>query len=304
MRTNLRNVQNLRYPAAAASAGRPNGALSALGWRWSWLTRTEPGEFLEAVLDDGLLKRSPKMARLEAVLFVAEGAVSTRRLAQLATLAEAGEARELIDLLNTSYDESGSAFRIERVATGYQMLTRPRFASWLDKLHQRQTELKLSPPAMETLTVVAYRQPLTRADVEAVRGVQCSEMLKQLMDRGLVRIAGEDDSLGRPYLYETTRKFLELFGLRNLSDLPMAERLQPAKPEPEADEPEEQDEATLSEAVGDEELEDEELEDDDELEDEQDEDEDDDEEWDEDDEDDEDEDELDDDFEDESEQAA
>jgi segregation and condensation protein B len=116
------------------------------------------------------------------------------------------------------------------VATGYQLLTRPEYAPWLDKLHQRQTELKLSPPALETLTVVAYRQPLTRADIEAVRGVQCAEMLKQLMERGLVRIAGEDDSLGRPYLYETTRVFLELFGLRSLADLPMADRLRPAKP--------------------------------------------------------------------------
>jgi segregation and condensation protein B len=85
--------------------------------------------------------------------------------------------------------------------------------------------MKLSPPAMETLTVIAYRQPITRADIEAVRGVQCTEMLKQLMDRGLVRIGGEDNSLGRPYLYETTRKFLEVFGLRSLNDLPRADSL-------------------------------------------------------------------------------
>jgi segregation and condensation protein B len=228
---------------------------------------------VEDLLDgEGLLRRTPKMARLEAVLFVAEGAVSTRRLAQLATLAEASEARELIDPLNASYDQSGSAFRIERVATGYQMLTRPQFSTWLSKLHERQTELKLSPPAMETLTVVAYRQPLTRADVEAVRGVQCSEMLKQLMERGLVRIAGEDDSLGRPYLYETTRKFLELFGLRNLADLPMAERLRQAKPaepaepaEPEADS-ETEDQALIDDELVEEvdELEDEDWDEDDE----------------------------------------
>ena len=88
---------------------------------------------------------------------------------------------------------------------------------------------------METLAIVAYRQPITRADIEAVRGVASTEMLKQLMERNLVRITGEDDSLGRPYLYGTTRHFLEHFGLRNTSDLPMAEQLRP--PSPTSDEP-------------------------------------------------------------------
>jgi segregation and condensation protein B len=166
------------------------------------------------------------MARLEAVLLIAEGAFSTRRLAQLATLVDAAEVSQLIDSLNLAYDASDSAFRIERVATGFQLLTRPQFARWLDKLHHRQSQLKLSPPAMETLTIVAYRQPVTRADVEEVRGVQCAEMLKQLMDRNLVRITGHDDSLGRPYLYGTTRTFLESIGLRDLKDLPMSDRLQ------------------------------------------------------------------------------
>jgi segregation and condensation protein B len=85
---------------------------------------------------------------------------------------------------------------------------------------------------METLTIVAFQQPFTRADIEAVRGVQCSEMLKQLMERGLVRICGEEDSLGRPYLYDTTKKFLELFGLRSLDELPMASSLRRKPPVP------------------------------------------------------------------------
>lgn len=182
-------------------------------------------------------RRTPKMARLEAVLFVAEGALTTRKLAQLATLADASEARGLIERLNAGYDRTGSAFRIERVASGYRLLTRPEFAFWLNKLYRRRAELKLSPPALETLTVVAYRQPITRADVEAIRGVQCTEILKQLMDRGLIRIGGQDDSLGRPYLYETTRTFLETFGLRSLDDLPMADTLrQPASDGEEASE--------------------------------------------------------------------
>lgn len=213
------------------------------GRHWSFFTRrplasTPEGES-GAPVD---VRRTAKMARLEAVLLVADGALAGRRLAQLATLADAAEARELVERLNAAYDAVGSAFRIERVASGYQLLTRPEFAFWLDKLHQRQGELKLSPPAMETLSIVAYRQPITRADIEAIRGVQCAEMLKQLMERGLVRIGGEDDSLGRPYLYETTRKFLELFGLRGLDDLPMADRLRrpssaagPAEPLSESD---------------------------------------------------------------------
>ena len=176
-----------------------------------------------------VFRRSPKMARLEAVLFLAEGALSARKLTQLATLAEVSEVRELVAALNRAYDQAGTAFRIEEVAKGFRLLTRPEYTFWLDKLHRRQAAVKLSPPAMETLAIVAYRQPITRADIEAIRGVQCSDMLKQLMDRGLVRIAGEDDSLGRPFLYETTRQFLELFGLGHLDDLPHASRLRPAK---------------------------------------------------------------------------
>lgn len=185
--------------------------------------------------------RSEKMARLEATFFVADGPLSTRKLCQFALLADTSEVKELIDELNRSYDEEGSAFGIVRIASGYQMLTRPRFAHWLDQLHQRTAELKLSSPAMETLTIVAYRQPITRADIEAIRGVQCSEILKLLMERGLVKIGGEDDSLGRPYLYITTRMFLELFGLRTLDDLPSAAEL---RLRPEAHLPAEEEEDT------------------------------------------------------------
>ena len=165
------------------------------------------------------------MARLEAVLLVADSPLSPRRRAQWATLADATEARTLIARLNAAYEQSGTPFRVERVAAGYRLFTLPQFAFWLGKLHHREADLKLSPPSLETLTIIAYRQPITRADVEAIRGVQCSEMIKQLMDRNLVRIGGEDDSLGRPFLYETTRKFLETFGLRDLEELPLGDRL-------------------------------------------------------------------------------
>lgn len=190
--------------------------------------------------------RSAKLARLEAVLLVADGPLSARKLVQWATLADSAEARRLVDVLNSSYDAEGSAFRIEQVADGYRMLTRPIFARWLNKLHQRQAELKLSPPALETLTIVAYRQPITRADIEAVRGVQCTEMLKYLMERDLVRIIGEDASLGRPYLYGTTRRFLEMFGLRTLEDLPLAERLRQPCAAPVGEPPDEEPHAAIA----------------------------------------------------------
>ncbi|MCA9038940.1 MAG: SMC-Scp complex subunit ScpB [Planctomycetaceae bacterium] len=179
--------------------------------------------------------RSRKEARLEAVLFVAEGACSARKLAQYATLADHKEARELINRLNEAYERSQSSFRIECVAGGYRLLTRPEFAPWLDKLHDRKSEVQLSAPALETLTIVAYRQPVTRADVEAVRGVQSTEILKLLMEKGLVRITGEDDSLGRPYLYGTTNQFLESFGLGSLKDLPLREEFE-ISVEPESEE--------------------------------------------------------------------
>lgn len=171
------------------------------------------------------IRRTPKMARLEAVLLVSDTSQSPRRLAQLATLADATEARTLIGRLNSAYELTAAPYRIERIAVGYRLLTLPQFAFWLGKLHSRDAELKLSAPALETLTVIAYRQPITRADVEAIRGVQCSEVVKQLMELNLVRIGGEDNSLGRPFLYETTRRFLENFGLRDLEDLPLAHKL-------------------------------------------------------------------------------
>ena len=196
------------------------------GRRWQFFARRdeEPTILIMAGVDP-LCLRSAKMSRVEAALLVSDGPLTARRLMQLATLADVAEARRLIDRLNLAYDRDGTAFRIERVASGYRLLTRPLFAFWLGKLHHRQAELKLSPPALETLAIVAYRQPMTRAEVESIRRVQCADMLKHLMDRGLVRITGEEDTLGRPFLYETTRQFLELFGLRDLDDLPRAEVL-------------------------------------------------------------------------------
>jgi segregation and condensation protein B len=188
------------------------------GW---WL---EPNE--ETV--QGALAREPKLAVVEAVLFAADEPLTPRRVASLAGLADAAEARRLVLRLRDLLAADGTAFCVEELAGGFQLLTRPEFHPWLSRAVQGASE-NLSGAARETLTIIAYRQPITRADIEAVRGVGCTEVLRQLMDRGLVRIAGRDDSLGRPQLYGTTRRFLQVFGLRSLRDLPPAEGLQPPR---------------------------------------------------------------------------
>ncbi len=172
--------------------------------------------------------RDERTSRLEAVLFLAREPVNTRKLAQLAGLADGTEARTLIRRLNRHYDESGSAFRAEELAGGFQLMTRPKFGPWLRRLASSPVEVRLSAPAQETLAVVAYRQPVLRSEVEAIRGVDCGEILRQLMDRDLVRTAGRASELGRPYWYATTKRFLQVFGLKHLDDLPRAETLRNA----------------------------------------------------------------------------
>ncbi len=168
--------------------------------------------------------------RVEAVLFVTREPIASRKLAQLAGLADATQARTLTRQLNKLYDDEGHAMRIEEVAGGYQLLSRPQFAKWLRRLASIPGEMRLSQPLLETLALVAYRQPVLRADIEAIRGVGCSEMLRQLMERDLVRIAGRSEELGRPYLYGTTKRFLQLFGLKTLERLPRAKELRSNEP--------------------------------------------------------------------------
>lgn len=178
-------------------------------------------------------KRSARRSRLEAVLFLAREPLSLRKLAQSANLADATEARTLLAELRRVYDGRGCAFQVEQLAGGYQLRTRPKFAPWLRPLVPGEVEIRLTPPALETLAVVAYRQPVLRADVEAIRGVACGEILRQLMDRDLLRIVGRSEELGRPLWYGTTRRFLEAFGLSSLEELPLADVLR--RPVNEAD---------------------------------------------------------------------
>lgn len=164
-----------------------------------------------------------RMMRVEGVLFISREALTTRRLAQLAGLADATEARTLIRRLNERYEKVGRAFRIEEVGGGFEMLTKPQFAPWLRRLGHVPQEERLTSAGMEVLAIIAYRQPVMRADIEAIRGVSSEEVLKQLLSRDLVRICGRSEELGRPYLYGTTKRFLKMFGLKSLEKLPRAD---------------------------------------------------------------------------------
>ena len=133
--------------------------------------------------------------------------------------------RTVLKSLQARYDERQCAFQVAQVAGGYQLMSRREFVTWVRPQSAQEHDFRLSPPALETLVVVAYRQPMLRAEVEAIRGVACGEILRQLLDRDLLRIVGRSEELGRPLRYGTTKRFLEVFGLSNLEELPWAGEL-------------------------------------------------------------------------------
>jgi|GEM_PF-1564815 len=163
---------------------------------------------------------------VEALLFSTDAPLSAARLAEAAGVETPTRVRKLIEELNASYETAGQAFRVEHIARGFQMMTRVEFRPWLDKLNKQRSDSRLSEAALEALSIVAYRQPIIRADVEAIRGVACGEVLHRLREVGLIRIEGRADVVGRPMLYGTTKKFLNLFGLADLDDLPPMEALE------------------------------------------------------------------------------
>jgi segregation and condensation protein B len=171
-----------------------------------------------------------RRSRVEAVLFLSREPLTLRKLAQLANLADGTEAKTLLNSLRERYDARGCAFQVAQVAGGFQLLSRREFAQWLRPLSPASREIRLSPPALETLAVVAYRQPVLRAEVEAIRGVACGEILRVLLERDLLRIIGRSEELGRPLRYGTTKRFLEVFGLCNLDQLPWAAQLRRVPP--------------------------------------------------------------------------
>lgn len=173
-------------------------------------------------------RRCADLARLEATLFVARQPLSARRLAKLARLSDGTQARAFLRDLRRLQDASGAAFRVEQIAGGFQLLTRAALGPWVRRLLATPPENRLSTAAVETLAIVAYRQPVTRAEIEAIRGVGCEEMLRQLLDRDFVAVGGRTEDLGRPHVYQTTNRFLQAFGLARIEDLPNLESPGPA----------------------------------------------------------------------------
>jgi segregation and condensation protein B len=195
---------------------------------------------------------------IEALLFSAQKPLTSRELA--AAIKSAGGEDELmpnefakateahvaaaLEQLKIEYVQQGRAFQLAEKAEGWQLVSDPAYAPWVRQLFPAIKPARLTPPSLETLAIVAYRQPITRADIEAVRGVAVDGVLQNLMERGLVKIAGRAEVPGRPLLYETTQFFLEHFGLRDLDELPNAEELRtrylptaPRKEEPGPSEP-------------------------------------------------------------------
>ena len=161
---------------------------------------------------------------VEAVLFASDEPLSAARLANIVET-DTKQVREQIKNLNAKYRANNNAFRIEQIAGGFQMLTLSPYNHWLKKLLRVRSDTKLSAAALETLAIIAYKQPVMRADIEVIRGVAAGEVIRSLTYKGLVKIVGRAEVLGRPMLYGTTKKFLEVFGLNTLKDLPKVEEL-------------------------------------------------------------------------------
>jgi len=158
---------------------------------------------------------------VEALLFASDTPLEAERIRDVLDLESAQAARGLVEELRLRYQERG--LMIVEVGGGYRMVTRPELAPWLVKLARARTKQRLSRPALETLAIIAYKQPVSRPEVDALRGVNSEAVLENLLERRLVRIAGRKDAPGRPYLFETTREFMVAFGLRDLGDLPRVE---------------------------------------------------------------------------------
>jgi segregation and condensation protein B len=160
-------------------------------------------------------------AIVEALLFATDSPLSPKKLADLADV-EGGvkSVRKIVETLNHEYDGQNRPYQIENIGGGFRLYTRPEFDPWVHELNQTKQQDKLSQAALESLAIISYRQPITRAEIEDIRGVQSGYILRSLIEKSLVKVVGRSDELGRPLLYGTTNDFLETFGLSSLNDLP------------------------------------------------------------------------------------
>ncbi len=175
----------------------------------------------DAVIDDAGLP----LRVIEALLFAADTPLSAGRLVELVGAGTPARMGHAIEALNAEYEKWGVAFRVLEIANGYQMMTQPEYRPWLNKLNRQRSETRLTDATLEALAIVAYRQPIIRADIESIRGVACGEVLNRLREMGLVRIVGRAEVVGRPMMYGTTKRFMDIFGLASIDDLPPMETL-------------------------------------------------------------------------------
>lgn len=166
-----------------------------------------------------------RRAVIEALLFASDAPLGAARIREVVGPMEDDEIRAAIDGLRADYERGGRAFDIVEIEEGYQVLSRPEFAPWVERLWVERRKARLSRAALETVAIVAYKQPILKAEIEMIRGVNSDGVIRTLLERNLVTIAGRAEGVGRPLLYGTTQEFLNYFGLNRLSDLPKIEEL-------------------------------------------------------------------------------
>ena len=167
---------------------------------------------------------------IEALLFTSERPLSITQIKETLEEADTEAVKSAINQLQNEYRDLGRSFNITSVAGGYQVSTDPVYAPWLKKLYCKSRRDRLSRPALETLAIIAYRQPITRQEVEDIRGVNVDGVLKTILEKSLVRISGRKKIPGRPFLYSSTTQFLEFFGLQSLGELPKLEEFEDIDP--------------------------------------------------------------------------
>jgi segregation and condensation protein B len=174
---------------------------------------------------------------IESLLFVSETPLSMDRLKTILNGADGKEIRDTLQQLTVEYEHRNGAFYLCEVAGGFQIRTKSAYSEWI-KLLLHPTSSRLSQPALETLAIIAYKQPIIRAEIEQLRGVDCGGVLRLLMEKRLIRVLGRKEIPGRPLIYATTRQFLEMFELKDLKELPTATEIEMrAKTNPSNKEP-------------------------------------------------------------------
>lgn len=175
--------------------------------------------------ETGTTDYTDKKSIIEALLFVSNDPITKNQLQEIIKNVSAEDFSKFINELNEEYSRTGRSFRIEEIAGGWQIRTRPEFSIWIKTMLNIQRRERLSGPALETLAIIAYKQPITKAEMEGIRGVNVDWVLSSLVDKGLARITGRKEVAGRPFMYGTTTRFLEHFGLASLKELPEVEEL-------------------------------------------------------------------------------